>query len=370
MTDTPEAQERFRELEDKLHAVGLTPEEQVEWEALRHALEEDPVTAPFPVPEPSSVAWDRGPVMQPESPLADLVPGAPAESSFVEPAGAPPVAPPEPEPGPRPFPPADPSFDAVFVEVPEDEGVAEADVVPEVAAEDIEEIPDIVEVEDVAATPSPLPPPVPVAAAAAAAPPELAVVSTEVVEDDLGEADAVVSLDALSVTPPPPAAESLAPPLPPRATAAEPRPAPVAPPEFPAAAPPSDRDPFAAVPSFVAGEHRIVLHTVEGQVLRGSIANADLEDPELPMIQPNGAVARVPAGHVKAIFFMLAPGERPPQASGTRVRVTFGDGRQVSGVSPDYSPTSAGFFVLPLDLRTNTARVWVYRAAIRQISVG
>ena len=137
-----------------------------------------------------------------------------------------------------------------------------------------------------------------------------------------------------------------------------------------AAAPPPALDPFAASPSFVTGEHRVVLHTVEGQVLRGSIANADLEDPELPLIQPNGAVARMPTGNVKAIFFMLASGEQPLQASGTRVQVTFSDGRQVSGFAPDYSADSAGFFVLPLDTRTNTARVWVYRAAVRQLSVG
>jgi hypothetical protein len=140
----------------------------------------------------------------------------------------------------------------------------------------------------------------------------------------------------------------------------------------PAAEParPAVHDPFAPSPSFVSGDHRIVLHTVEGQVLRGSLANADLADLELPLIQPNGAVARVPAEQVKAIFFMLPPGEHPPTAAGTRVRVTFGDGRQISGLSPDYSPDSAGFFVLPLDGRTNTARVWVYRAAVRQIAIG
>ena len=113
-----------------------------------------------------------------------------------------------------------------------------------------------------------------------------------------------------------------------------------------------------------------MLHTVEGQVLRGSLANADLGDPELPLLQPNGAVARIPAEHVKAIFFMLPSGERPAAAAGTRLRIVFGDGRQVSGLSPDYSPDSSGFFVLPLDSRTHTARVWVYRANVRQITIG
>jgi len=229
---------------------------------------------------------------------------------------------------PPPLPPPDPDFAAVVVEVPEDVEI------PEIPSEDIQEVV------------------------------ESAVVATVSWLDEDASGPEAVSLDLLVVTPPPPRAEALAPPLPPPSPNPPPMPHPAA-----AAAPPGI-DPFAASPSFVTGEHRIVLHTVEGQVLRGSIANADLEDSELPLIQPNGAVARVPAGNVKAIFFMLPSGEQPPQASGTRVQITFSDGRQISGLAPDYSPGAAGFFVLPLDARTNTARVWVYRAAVRQMSVG
>jgi len=234
---------------------------------------------------------------------------------------------------PPPLPPIDPDFAAVVVEVPEVELPGD-DEIPELPSEDIQEV-----VEPV-------------------------VVATVSWVDEETSGREAVSLDLLLVTPPPPRAEALAPPLPPPSLAPPPIPHPAA-----AVAPPVP-DPFAASPSFVSGEHRIVLHTVEGQVLRGSIANADLEDSELPLIQPNGAVARVPAGNVKAIFFMLPAGEQPPQASGTRVQITFGDGRQISGFAPDYSAESGGFFVLPLDARTNTARVWVYRAAIRQMSVG
>jgi hypothetical protein len=232
-----------------------------------------------------------------------------------------------------PLPPADPAFAAVVVE-----GADEA--VPEVSADDVEEIVEVLEVLD----------------------PAPAMVAVSILDEDPGLGEAV-SLDAIAVTPPPPNAASLAPPLPPPAA---PPPMPI---PFPAPAR-VDRDPFAPSPSFVSGEHRIVLHTVDGQVMRGAIANADLADAELPLIQPNGAVARVPADQVKAVFFMLGAGERPLAASGTRVRVTFGDGRQVSGLSPDYSEDSPGFFLLPVDARTNTARVWVYRTAVRQITVG
>ncbi len=260
--------------------------------------------------EPTGVLWEQGPVEQPLDALPELV----ATESAI--------------------PPPDPAFAGVVVELAE----VIPELIPEVGAEDVEEIVD--------------------------EPAEPVVTATVSWVDEEGSEGDVVSLDALLATPPPANAESLAPPLPP------PLPHPVpAPPveEEPFRAP--EPDPFAASFSFVSGDHRVVLHTVEGQVLRGSLANADLADPELPLMQPNGAVARVPAEHVKAIFFMLPSGERPPPAAGTRVRVTFGDGRQISGLSPDYSPESPGFFVLPLDTRTNTARVWVYRASARQITV-
>jgi hypothetical protein len=330
MTDIPDTTREIHDLEERLRTGELTPAEEARLEELRSATpaasrDHDPASE-----EPTGVLWERGPVEQPADPLPEPTPEPVAglvsplpHVPVVEEAIPAPAAPP-------PLPPADPAFAAVVVE-----GVEET--VPEISPEDVEEV---VEAGD----------PAPVA------------VAVSVIEEDLGDGE-VVSLDALGVTPPPPNAASLAPPLPP----------PAAPPPMPHPGPAparTGRDPFAASPSFVSGEHRIVLHTVDGQVMRGAIANADLEDPELPLIQPNGAVARVPASHVKAVFFMLGGGERPLSASGTRVRVTFGDGRQVSGLSPDYSEATAGFFVLPVDGRTNTARVWVYRATARQITVG
>ena len=60
----------------------------------------------------------------------------------------------------------------------------------------------------------------------------------------------------------------------------------------------------------------------------------------------------------------------PPVAEGKRVRVAFRDGRQVAGFSPDYREGGSGFFMIPADTRTNTGRIWVYRDAVRQISLG
>ena len=72
---------------------------------------------------------------------------------------------------------------------------------------------------------------------------------------------------------------------------------------------------------------------------------------------------------MKAIFFMLAPGETAPTPEGKKVRVAFIDGRQIAGFSPDYSDAGAGFFMIPADTRTNTGRIWVYRSAVKTVSV-
>ena len=161
------------------------------------------------------------------------------------------------------------------------------------------------------------------------------------------------------------------------AAAAPPPPEPfVAPPEpipaaAPAAAPAVAAASAPASPSsYIAGPHRVVIHTADGQVKRGTVCDVALDGPEV-LLQPQagGAAETLPAERVKAIFFMLAAGEAPPDPAGKKVRVTFRDGRQVAGFSPDYLPERAGFFMIPVDTRTHTARIWVYRTSVRQVTI-
>ena len=121
---------------------------------------------------------------------------------------------------------------------------------------------------------------------------------------------------------------------------------------------------------YVHGAHRVVVHTLEGQVKRGFIENADLAAAELDLAATQGGPAEaVATANVKAIFFMLAPGEQPAAPHGSRVRVTFRDGRQVAGFSPDYREGAFGFYMIPADARTSTGRIWVYQAAVKQVAV-
>ncbi|PZR04429.1 MAG: hypothetical protein DI536_34290 [Archangium gephyra] len=120
---------------------------------------------------------------------------------------------------------------------------------------------------------------------------------------------------------------------------------------------------------FLAGEHRVILHTMEGQVKRGAIRDAQLGGPMLQLTLANGGAETLGRERVKALFFMLAPGSRAPATEGNKVRVTFKDGRQVAGFSKDHKSSTAGFFVVPADNRTNTERIFIFRHAVQSITV-
>jgi hypothetical protein len=123
-------------------------------------------------------------------------------------------------------------------------------------------------------------------------------------------------------------------------------------------------------PAFIEGDHRVVVHTLEGQVHRGTVHDLDLHDDALSVRQPDGRSIQIPARRVKAVFFVLAPGGKPPRPHGERVQVTFRDGRQVVGYSDDHATGEPGFFVVPSDTPTNTARVYVFRGGVQSITAG
>jgi hypothetical protein len=141
-------------------------------------------------------------------------------------------------------------------------------------------------------------------------------------------------------------------------------------PSPPAGTPAVFGPPMMLNPSIVEGDHRVVVHTLEGQVHRGTVHDLDLQDDALAVQQQDGRSVRIPTKRVKAVFFVLAPGGKPLATRGERVQVTFRDGRQVVGYSDDHASGEPGFFVVPTDARTNTARVYVFRGGVQSITTG
>lgn len=143
-------------------------------------------------------------------------------------------------------------------------------------------------------------------------------------------------------------------------------PVPLNPPAPPPAPPPPRTE---TTPVLIEGEHRVILHTMEGGVKRGAIRDANLASAQVVLQTSPGVNETVPRERVKAIFFMLSPGTQAPAPEGIKVRVTFRDGRQVAGYSKDHRSGASGFFVVPADHRTNTERIFIYRHSVTSVSV-
>jgi hypothetical protein len=119
--------------------------------------------------------------------------------------------------------------------------------------------------------------------------------------------------------------------------------------------------------SVLEGDHRVVIHLLDGQVRRGSVRDLDVAAGIVPLESASG-VENIPVDRLKAIFFMRAPGSGKPSAIGQKIRLTFQDGRQVVGFSTDYQTGDPGFFLIPADLKTNTERIFVYRWSVYSIA--
>lgn len=135
--------------------------------------------------------------------------------------------------------------------------------------------------------------------------------------------------------------------------------------DLPVAVPEADANPER--PSYLTGEPRVVVHTLAGRVKRGTLRSSDLGEAELRLASPVGGEERIAIGEVKAVFFMLSPGEQPPIAPGGRVRITLSDGRQLDGFREGDGP-GGGVFIVPLDAsRTNTRAIFVCGDAIQAV---
>lgn len=124
-------------------------------------------------------------------------------------------------------------------------------------------------------------------------------------------------------------------------------------------------------PTVVDGRHEVALQLQDGALKHGLLHDPDLEDAHLDLFPlAGGAPERIRADEVRAIFFLLAAGQLPPPPEGRRVAVTFEDGRQLWGYRPEGEPMESGFFLVPGDRQTNTARIYVFRSAVKTLTEG
>jgi hypothetical protein len=95
-----------------------------------------------------------------------------------------------------------------------------------------------------------------------------------------------------------------------------------------------------------------------------------------------GTVYEVKLTDLKAIFFVKTwkgsfaykEKKRFDEADtshlrGMKIKVVFKDGETIRGVSLGYSKMKKGFFVIPLDPRSNNERIYVVAAAVREVKI-
>ena len=142
------------------------------------------------------------------------------------------------------------------------------------------------------------------------------------------------------------------------------------------------------MPDEVKGvQDRIVIRFRDGRLLKGYTSDfTPLKDTfHLVSSQEadNGTSYHVATEDLKAIFFVKTfEGNKAyvekkrfdevdtTHLRGRRIKLEFLDGEIMRGVSPGYSRGRKGFFIIPVDRKSNNEKIYVISSALRQVELG
>jgi hypothetical protein len=135
------------------------------------------------------------------------------------------------------------------------------------------------------------------------------------------------------------------------------------------------------------GPHRVVAHFKGGKLLKGSTSDFDPFSPTFRLVserpEDNGTVYQVRISDLKAVFFVktldgdlmyrekkrFGEVRSTGHLMGIRIEVYFKDGEVVRGTTIDYNGGLQGFFVSPVDPKSNNDYVYVVANAVREIKL-
>ncbi len=137
----------------------------------------------------------------------------------------------------------------------------------------------------------------------------------------------------------------------------------------------------------IAERNRIVVHFKDGRLLKGFTHDftpvKDVFHITSEMDGDQGKIHEVLCPHLKAIFFVKTLGgdvnykEKKrfdevdtSQLRGIKIKVEFNDGEVLRGISLGYSRTRKGFFVIPVDPKSNNERVYVISSSVKDVKLG
>ena len=131
-------------------------------------------------------------------------------------------------------------------------------------------------------------------------------------------------------------------------------------------------------------QNRVVARYLDGRTLKGQTADFLPTRSSFHVIPSGQAgasiqVVEVKIAELKAVFFVkalagdaayneakaFAPKVR---AMGRKVQVEFADGEMIVGTTQGYQPDRPGFFVVPVDPKSNNDRCFVVMAAAKAVT--
>lgn len=126
-------------------------------------------------------------------------------------------------------------------------------------------------------------------------------------------------------------------------------------------------------------ENRVVVHTLEGRIIKGMTNDFRPEMPHFHVLpgEGGGIPVRVPLESIKGVFYVKdflgnrdydpPPGFGHAPDRGRRCIVTFHDGEVIFGTTPDYDVTSPGFTLYPSDPADNNVKIFVGTRAVLKV---
>ena len=124
----------------------------------------------------------------------------------------------------------------------------------------------------------------------------------------------------------------------------------------------------------------VVARFADGRILKGTTQDFAPHKPMFHLAvhgKPTARALEVPVSALKALFFVRTYEGDPKhiedrdldkaKGQGRKIIVTFADGEVLRGFTTGYSKDKQGFFVIPVDSKTNNSRVYAVTASVRKV---
>ena len=133
----------------------------------------------------------------------------------------------------------------------------------------------------------------------------------------------------------------------------------------------------------MSAANSVVVRFRDGRMLKGTTRDF-LPAKGMFHLHPvdSGEAVEVMVQDLKAVFFVRRLGGDPayneykdlPEqrvaSLGKKIGVVFEDGEILAGYTHSYNPSNPGFFVTPVDPKSNNIRVFVVRDSVREVKLG